>query len=83
MKNILFSLQNCVKCTQTKELLKDRNDIEIITLPHEIGNWNKKDYNIVNKYNVYNDLIKTAPILCVNGKKIMGYLRIRKWINDN
>lgn len=83
MKQILFSLQNCVKCTQTKEILKDRNDIEIITLPHEIDDWNEKDHNIVNKYNVYNDLIKTAPILCVNEKKVIGYLRIRKWINEN
>lgn len=83
MKKILFSLHNCVKCTQTKELLKNRKDIEIITLPHEIDNWNKKHRKIVNEYNVYDDLIKTAPILCVNGKKIIGYLQIRRWINKN
>lgn len=85
MEKILFSLHNCPKCTQTKELFKDRKDIDIetITLPHDINNWNKKHHKIVNEYNVYDDLMKTAPILCINGKKFIGYLQIKRWINKH
>ena len=38
-KAILFSLENCVKCNQTKDLLLDRDDVEIITFPHDLNKW--------------------------------------------
>ena len=82
-RKILFSLENCVKCMQTKELLKDREDIEIITFPHSINNWTDDQLNIAKTHDVFNDLQITAPIFLVDDIKIIGYLRIRKWIQDN
>ena len=79
----LFSLENCIKCTQTKELMENRDDIEIITYPHEIKDWNKDQLDNAKSYDVYEDLQKTAPILIVDGEKKIGYLRIRKWLQDN
>jgi len=79
----LFSLENCVKCMQTKELLTDRNDIQIITYPHDISNWNKEQLEEAKSHDVYDDLQTTAPILWVDGQKLVGYLRIRKWLQDN
>lgn len=81
-KQILFSLQNCVKCFQTKELIVDRNDIEIITYPHDINEWSEDELNQAKTYNVFEDLQKTAPILWIDGEKKVGYLRIRKWLQD-
>ena len=80
---ILFSLENCIKCTQTKELLLDRNDIEIITFPHEISDWDEDQKNQAKTFDVFDDLQKTAPVLCIGDEKKIGYLRIRKWIQDN
>ena len=80
---ILFSLENCVKCTQTKELLTDRDDIKIVTYPHEISEWNEEQLNEARYHNVFEDLQKTAPILWVDSEKKVGYLRIRKWLQDN
>ena len=68
---------------QTKELLKDREDIEIITFPHSINDWTDDQLNIAKTHDVFNDLQITAPIFLVNDFKIIGYLRIRKWIQDN
>ena len=68
---------------QTKELITDRNDIKIVTYPHDISDWNKEQLNEAKTYNVYEDLQKTAPILWINGEKKVGYLRIRKWLQDN
>ena len=80
---ILFSLENCVKCMQTKELLIDREDVRIITYPHDITNWSSDQLEEAKAYNVFEDLQTTAPILWLNGEKKIGYLRIRKWIQDN
>ncbi len=82
-KNILFSLENCIKCNQTKELIKDRDDIEIITYPHDFSNWTNEQLNQAKEYDVLQDLEQTAPILWTDGKKLVGFLRIRKWIQDN
>jgi glutaredoxin len=80
---ILFSLENCIKCTQTKELLNNRNDIKIVTYPHNIDDWDKEQLKQAKDYDIFNDLQKTAPILLANGEKIVGYLRIRKWLQEN
>jgi glutaredoxin len=82
-KVILFSLEHCVKCNQTKELLLDRDDIEIITLPHDITEWTEEHLDLVKTYQVFDELQQTAPILWLNGEKMVGYLRIRKWLQDN
>jgi len=82
-EKILFSLENCEKCQQIKELIKDKNDIKIITYPHQIDYWTKEQFDEVNRYNVFDDLKITAPILWVDGKKFIGYLRIRKYLQDN
>ena len=82
-EKILFSLENCPKCIQIKEIIKDRNDIKIITFPHNIADWNEKQLKDTENYDVFNDLQITAPVLWVDGKKFIGYLRIRKWLQDN
>ena len=80
---ILFSLENCIKCTQTKELLTDREDITIITYPHEIENWDENQLKQAKNHDIFDDLQITAPILWIDGEKIIGYLRIRKWLQEN
>ncbi|MFO7677428.1 MAG: hypothetical protein R6V50_03480 [Thermoplasmatota archaeon] len=81
-KVILFSLENCVKCMQIKEMIKERDDIEIITYPHDINKWSDEELSQAKQYDVFDDLAQTAPILCVDGQKKIGYLRIRKWLQD-
>jgi len=78
----LFSLEQCIKCQETKELLQGREDIEIVTFPHELNQWLEQDVLLAKSHNVFEDLQKTAPILWLNGEKKIGYLRIRKWIQD-
>ena len=80
---ILFSLEQCMKCEQTKKLLKDREDITVITLPHEISEWDETQMNLIKNHMVFKDLQKTAPVLWVDGEKHLGYLRIKKWLQDN
>ena len=84
-KKILFSLEECVKCTQTKELLKnhDIDDVEIVTFPHNIKEWSDDEKNTAASYDVIDILQITAPILWVDREKMIGYLRIRKWIIEN
>ena len=81
-KKILFSLEECMKCVQTKNLLSDDMGISIVTFPHDISNWSDDQKNQAIKYNVFEDLQKTAPILKVGNEKYIGYLRIRKWLQD-
>jgi len=71
-----------MKCTQTKELLTDRDDIKIVTFPHDITDWSEEQLNEAKSHNVFEDLQKTAPILWKDGEKTIGYLRIRKWLQD-
>jgi len=82
-EKILFSLENCTKCIQTKELIADRDDIQIVTYPHEMSNWTQEQINEANSHDVFEELQVTAPILWVDGTKLVGYLRIRKWLQDN
>jgi glutaredoxin len=82
-EKILFSLENCPKCIQVKDLIKDINDIKIVTYPHFIDKWTKEDLDEAKNHNVFDDLQITAPILWIDGKKFIGYLRIRKWLQDN
>ena len=67
---------------QTKELLLDRDDIDIVTFPHDINGWSNKELEQAKVHDVFNDLQKTAPILWIDGEKKIGYLRIRKWLQD-
>ncbi len=82
-KTILFTLENCEKCLQVKELIENSNGIEIITFPHNLDNWTKGQLDIAKNHDVFSDLQITAPILWVDGKKFIGYLRIRKYLQDN
>ena len=81
-KAILFSLENCIKCNQTKELLEDRDDIKIVTFPHDFNKWSEENLELAKSHEVFDDLLKTAPILWLDGDKKIGYLRIRKWLQD-
>jgi len=81
-KAILFSLEHCMKCQEAKELIADRKDIEIITFPHELSQWRDEDFSLAKSHDVFEDLQKTAPVLWLDGEKKIGYLRIRKWLQD-
>ena len=72
-----------MKCQETKELLAGRNDIDIVTFPHDLSRWNDKDLTLAKSHDVFEDLQKTAPILWLDGEKKVGYLRIRKWLQDS
>lgn len=78
MKPILFTLANCPKCEATKEYLKDI-DYELYIFPYTFIHWAKLDIKIAKKYDILEDLQKTAPVLVVDEKKIIGLLRIKKW----
>ena len=81
-KAILFSLEQCMKCQETKELMADRTDVEIVTFPHDLQQWNEEDLSLAKSHDVFEDLQKTAPVLWLDGEKKIGYLRIRKWLQD-
>jgi len=81
-KPILFSLEQCVKCQETKELLTGRDDIDVITFPHDFTHWTDDDLTMAKTHDVFDDLQRTAPILWLDGEKKVGYLRIRKWLQD-
>jgi len=68
---------------QTKELLSDRDDIKIVTYPHDINEWSDEQLNEAKSHDVFEDLQVTAPVLWADGEKIVGYLRIRKWLQDH
>ena len=71
-----------MKCQETKELLVGRDDVEIITFPHDLNQWREEDLTLAKTHNVFEDLQKTAPVLWLDGEKKIGYLRIRKWLQD-
>lgn len=83
VEKILFSLEHCMKCTQTKELLANRSDIKTTTFPHDIADWTDEQLSNAKSHDVFEDLQKTAPILWLDGARKIGYLRIRKWLQDN
>ncbi len=72
-----------MKCTQTKEVLDKRKDIDIVTFPHDLSAWSQVEIDLAKSYQVFDDLQKTAPILWIDGEKKIGYLRIRKWVQDS
>ncbi len=78
----MFSLEHCTKCQEIKELLTGREDIKIVTFPHDLNHWREQDIILAKSHEVFEDLQKTAPILLLDGEKKIGYLRIRKWIQD-
>ncbi|MBN2599946.1 MAG: hypothetical protein JXA75_05350 [Candidatus Thermoplasmatota archaeon] len=78
----MFSLEQCIKCQQTKELLTSRDDVETITFPHDLNQWREEEVTLAKTHDVFEDLQKTAPILWLDGEKKIGYLRIRKWLQD-
>ncbi len=82
-KTVLFSLEQCMKCQEVKELLAGKADIEIVTFPHDLTQWKDEDLALAKTYNVFEDLQKTAPVLWLDGEKKIGYLRIRKWLQDS
>jgi hypothetical protein len=79
-KPILFSLEHCPKCDQTKQLLTNRDDVDIITFPHDLATWTPQHLELALGHDVFEDLKITAPILWKDGKKTVGYLRIKKWL---
>jgi glutaredoxin len=81
-KTILFSLEHCIKCQETKALLAGREDVQIVTFPHDLNQWREEDLTLAKTHDVFEDLQKTAPVLWLDGEKKIGYLRIRKWIQD-
>ncbi|HWR64051.1 MAG TPA: hypothetical protein VN365_06600 [Candidatus Thermoplasmatota archaeon] len=44
--------------------------------------WCEEDLTLAKTHNVFEDLQKTAPVLWLDGEKQIGYLRIRKWLQD-
>ena len=81
-KPILFSLEHCMKCDQTKKILTNY-DIEIITLPHDVTDWNDEQKQLVTKYNVLDHLQRTAPILWTPEETYVGYLKIKRWAEQS
>lgn len=67
---------------QTKELFTDKDEVKIVTFPHNMSDWSEDQLNDAKSHDVFEDLQVTAPILWVDGQKIIGYLRIRKWLQD-
>lgn len=63
-------------------MLAGRTDVEIITFPHDLNQWSEQDLTLAKTHDVFEDLQKTAPILWLDGEKKIGYLRIRKWLQD-
>jgi hypothetical protein len=63
-------------------LLTGRDDIDIVSFPHDLKQWREEDITLAKSYNVFEDLQKTAPVLWLDGEKKIGYLRIRKWLQD-
>ena len=82
-KPVLFSLEQCIKCQQTKDLLGDRTDVQMVTFPHDLSAWSDEEVLIAQEHKVLEELQRTAPILWLDGQKIVGFLRIRKWLQDS
>ena len=49
----LFSLEQCVKCTATKEYLERKGiEVKIIVLPKNLKEWTEEQKDIVYKFDV-------------------------------
>lgn len=82
---ILFSLEECIKCTSVKNLIKDRNDILSITFPHDFYDWCEQYVKTAETFNILEDIKITAPILVLlpEYEKIIGQLRIMRWLKND
>ena len=61
----------------------DGLDIVVVTYPHDLNEWSMEQIDYADGHNVFEDLKITAPILVLpDGEKLVGYLRIRKWIDE-
>jgi hypothetical protein len=80
---ILFSLEHCPKCDQTKQLIGSRTDIDIVTFPHDLKAWTPQHLELAVGHNVLEDLKITAPILWKDGEKTIGYLRIKRLLLES
>jgi len=83
MTAILFCLEDCIKCTFVKEQIKTEG-IKVITLEKEGPDvWGAEECELVQKYDIIEDLKRTAPILVLeDGTKIIGQLRIMRWLQN-
>jgi len=81
MKPILFTLTHCPKCEAVKGYLR-KVDYSWYSLPHDFKDWQEFDIKTVKEYGIFEDIQENAPILIVGDKKIIGQLRIKKWVQD-
>jgi hypothetical protein len=81
-EKILFSLKQCCKCDKAKDLIKNRDDINIIDLSPDVSMWTDEQKKLIEDHDVLNDLARTAPILWVDGEKKIGYLHIKQWFES-
>jgi len=80
VKGTLFCLTNCPKCDSVKDLTRGLS-INIITFPHSFESWTSEDIRRAEEHNVLEDLKVTAPVLVLaNGTKLIGQLRIMRWL---
>jgi hypothetical protein len=55
----------------------------VITFPHNFVNWSSEQIILAKKSGILVDLTITAPILVLeDGTKIIGQLRIERWLKD-
>jgi len=82
MKPTLFCLEHCVKCEKVKEQIANK-DINVVTFPHNFVNWSSGQDALARECNILVDLQTTAPILVLeDGTKIIGQLRIERWLKN-
>lgn len=83
MKPILFSLKGCTKCNMAKEYLVE-NGIEFkeMKLSHTIADWSEPEKAILEECDVITALSRTAPVMYYDGKKYLGYLKIKRWVDE-
>lgn len=81
MQTMLFCLEKCLKCEAVKPLAI-KAGIPIVTLAYEGPEvWEADELELVKQYGVIDDL---APVLVLeNGTKLVGQLRIMKWLQRN
>jgi glutaredoxin len=79
--NTLFTLEHCIKCSETKKYLVNKKYVEVI-LPNQYSDWTEEQEEEVNKYGILKQLLVTAPVLVTDeGQTIVGQLRIIRWAN--
>lgn len=83
MKPILFSLEGCTKCDLAKSYLV-QNGIEFkeLTLSNTMSEWSEAEKAILEECDAVTDLSRTAPVMYYNGKRYLGYLKIKRWVDE-